>query len=141
MARPGRPPKPIEEHKRTGTYNATRHKRGALAIVEPVAKLPHEFSAREAFEQIMADGVHWLGRTDAAALCICRSMLEEREELHAAAIAGSTESRKMLRDLDKQLLSLMGQLGFDPASRSRLGLAEVKTKSVLEGLRDRQASR
>ena len=25
MARTGRPPKPLEQHKRTGTWNATRH--------------------------------------------------------------------------------------------------------------------
>jgi hypothetical protein len=68
-----------------------------------------------------------------------RSMLEERDGLRADAMAGSTEARKHLRDLDRQIMPLLAALGFDPASRSRLGLAEVKAKSKLEELRERQA--
>jgi phage terminase small subunit len=40
-----------------------------------------------------------------------------------------------LRDLDKQIISQLSLLGFDPAARSRLGLAEVKAQSTLEKLR------
>jgi len=40
--------------------------------------------------------------------------------------------------LDKQIVSLLSNLGFDPAARARLGLAEVKTKSVLEQLREKR---
>lgn len=141
MARTGRPPKPVEQTKRTGTYRASRHSTTALAIVEPAEMLPHEFTAAEAFAQVMADGVVWLARTDAVALALLRSNLEERDDLFAAAVAGSTEARKMLRDLDKQLITLLSSLGFDPAARSRLGLAEVKTQSKLEELRSRQTKR
>jgi len=138
MARTGRPPKAIEEHKRTGTYRQDRHG-VALAVVEPVDLAPYQQTAAEAFAAVMADGVAWLARTDAPALALLRSMLEEREGLRDAAMAGSTEARKMLRDLDKQLVSLMSELGFNPAARSRLGLAEVKTQSKLEELRAKQA--
>jgi hypothetical protein len=140
MARAGRPPKPLEQHKRTGTFNPTRHgQKSALAVVvEPVDRAPFELTAAEAFAAVMQDGVAWLARTDAPSLALLRSMLEEREDLREAAVAGSTEARKMLRDLDKQVMSLLSQLGFDPASRSRLGLAEVKTQSKLEELRARQ---
>jgi phage terminase small subunit len=86
----------------------------------------------------MADGVNWLARTDAPALALLRSMLEEREGLRDLAFQGSNESRKALRDLDKQIVSLLSNLGFDPAARARLGLAEVKTKSVLEQLREKR---
>ena len=139
MARTGRPPKPIEAHKRTGTYRKDRHG-AALALVEPVASLPHEVSAADAFAQVMADGVSWLARTDAPALALLRSMLEEREGLHSLVGQGVPESRKQLRELDKQIMGLLSQLGFDPAARSRLGLAEVKTKSVLESLRDKRST-
>lgn len=139
MATRGAKPKPIEQHRKAGTFRPDRHGSSTLAVVEPVAMLPHEYSAADCFAQVMAEGVAWLGRTDMPALAMLRSQLDEREELREAAISGSTEARKMLRDLDKQIIGLMGNLGFDPASRSRLGLAEVKTQSKLEELRAKQA--
>lgn len=143
MAGVGRPRKPLEEHKRTGTYNATRHgdRSVALAVVEPVQIAPHEADPADVFAQVLADGVVWLGRTDAPALAMLHSLLEERGPLRVDALAGSTEARKHLRDLDKQIISLLADLGFNPAARARLGLAEVKAKSKLEELRERQARR
>jgi hypothetical protein len=141
MARTGRPPKPVEELRRRGTARPDRHGATALAIVEPVEVKPYEVTALQAFDNVLEAGVIWLARTDVPALVMLRSMLEERDPLRADAMAGSTEARKMLRDLDKQIVTLLGQLGFDPASRSRLGLAEVKTQSKLEELRSRQGNR
>ena len=137
MARTGRPPKPVESHKRTGTYRKDRHGSN-LALVDAVAPLPHEVTAADAFAQVMADGVAWLARTDAPALALLRSMLEEREGLRDLAFQGSAESRKQLRELDKQIVGLLSNLGFDPAARARLGLAEVKAQSVLEQLRQKR---
>ena len=137
MARAGRPPKPVESHKRTGTYRKDRHGSN-LALVEPVKSLPHELTAADAFAAVMADGVAWLARTDAPALALLRSMLEEREGLRDLAFQGSAESRKQLRELDKQIVGLLSNLGFDPAARARLGLAEVKAQSVLEQLRQKR---
>jgi hypothetical protein len=138
MARTGRPPKPIEEHKRTGTYDASRHNRGTLAVaIEPAPTLPHEVSPRDAFLAVMDAGVTWLGRTDLPALAMLQAMLDERGPLADAVSSGYTD-RKHLRDLDKQIMSLMSELGFNPAARARLGLAEVKTQSKLEDLRARQ---
>jgi len=140
MARTGRPPKPLEEHKRTGTFNVTRHgSKTALAVVEPAPVMPHEADPGDVFAQVMAEGVVWLGRTDLPALAMLQSLLEERKPLRADALAGSTEARKALRDLDRQLIPLLGELGFNPAARARLGLAEVKTQSKLEELRSRQS--
>ena len=133
----GRKPKPVEAHKRTGTYRKDRHGSN-LALVEPVEQLPHEQTAYDAFSQVMADGVGWLARTDAPALALLRSQLEEREGLRDLAFQGSAEARKQLRELDKQITTLLSNLGFDPAARARLGLAEVKAKSVLEQLREKR---
>ena len=77
---------------------------------------------------------------DLPALTLLRQLLEERTDLRVGALAGSTEDRKALRDLDKQVMSLMGDLGFNPAARARLGLAEVKAQSKLDELRQRQAA-
>lgn len=38
---------------------------------------------------------------------------------------------RMLRDAEKQLNRELNALGFDPTSRSRLGLAEVKTANLI----------
>ena len=140
MARTGRPPKPLEQHRKAGTYRADRHGT-SLAVVEAIEPLPHEVSPFDALGQVMAEGVVWLARTDAIALALLHSMLEERAPLRADAMAGSTEARKHLRDLDKQITSLLSDLGFNPAARARLGLAEVKAQSKLEELRERQAKR
>jgi len=141
MAPRGAKPKPIEQHRRAGTFRADRHGAALVAVepIEPAALSPLEREAVEVFDEVLAQGVHWLARTDAPTLVLLRDMLVERGPLRADAMAGSTEARKHLRDLDKQVMSLLGALGFDPASRSRLGLAEVKAKSKLEELRERQA--
>ena len=135
----GRKRLPVEELKRRGTYRADRHGTN-LAVVDPAGPVDDR-SPADAFDQVLADGVHWLARTDAPALALLRSLLDEREPLRVDAVAGSSEARKHLRDLDKQIISLLGQLGFDPASRARLGLAEVKAQSVLEKLREKQSKR
>ena len=136
MARTGRPPKPLEQHKRTGTWNATRHgkRQGAeLAAVEPVASEPYEHDALDVFVQIMESGAPWLARTDAVRLAMLRQSLEERARLVMVAEA-STEARKQLRELNKEISEWLSLLGFDPSARARLGLAEVKAASTLEKL-------
>lgn len=143
MARTGRPPKPLEQHKRTGTWNATRHgkRQGAeLTAVEPVASEPYEHDAADVFTQIMEAGAAWLARTDAVRLAMLRESLQERSRLLPVA-ESSTEARKQLRDLNKEISEWLSVLGFDPAARARLGLAEVKAQSVIEKLQAKRDKR
>lgn len=138
MAVRGTKPKPIEQHKRAGTYRADRH--GAnLAVVEPLNGVLPSPTPAAALAQLLDEGVAWLGRTDTPALLLLQELLSEREGLRAQVDAGVEGARRHLRDLDKQVIGLLGNLGFDPASRARLGLAEVKTQSKLEELRAKQA--
>lgn len=137
---PGKP-KPIEQHRRAGTFRPGRHARGDLAPVAPVASIPAQVTALQVFDQVLADGVSWLARTDAVALTLLRSMLIERDPLAEQAQAGDLPSRRQLRELDKQIMTLLGSLGFDSAARSRLGLAEVRTVSKLDALRKRAATK
>lgn len=137
MARTGRPPKPVEQHKRTGTYNATRHKQATLTAVEPIALEPFERDAHELFAEIMSAGAPWFARTDGIRLAMLRESLEERARLLPVA-ESSTEARKQLRELNKEISEWLSQLGFDPAARARLGLAEVKAQTALEDLRARR---
>lgn len=141
MAATGRPPKPIEAHKRTGTFNVTRHKRGSLVLVEPVEMPTEAQPLPQVLQDVLRLGVSWLARTDAVALALLRSMLEEREPLRVDAVAGSTESRKALRDLDRQIAGLLSSLGFTPTDRTRMGVAEVQAVSKLEAIQARAAKR
>lgn len=137
----GRPPKPAEEKRRLGNPGRRPLASGAeLALVEPLPTTMADQTPAEAFERVMQAGVHWLATTDAPSVALLRDLLEERGELRAAIDAGLGD-RRHLRDLDKQITSLMSCLGFDPAARSRLGLAEVKAASKLEAMRASQAKR
>lgn len=130
--RTGRPPKPVEQHRRTGTYNSTRHgSRGPLAAVPAIDSAPYDLEAAEVFRHIMEAGAPWFAVTDGIRLAMLRESLEERARLMAHAET-STETRKSLRDLNREISDWLTALGFDPSARARLGLAEVKAQSELE---------
>lgn len=143
MAQRGRPPKPLEQHKRTGTWNATRHgaKQGAaLAAVEAADAAPHEMQPADIFADIMAAGAPWFAKTDGIRLAMLRESLEERARLLPIAET-SNDARKQLRELNREISEWLSQLGFDPAARTRLGLAEVKARSKFEELEAKRAKR
>ena len=133
MAPRGRPPKPVEQHRRTGTFNAGKHNRGALVAVAPVDDAPHDRPPAELFTEIMDAGSAWFARTDGIQLSMLRESLEERARLLPVAEA-STEARKQLRELNREIADWLTALGFNPTARARLGLAEVKAASTLERL-------
>lgn len=142
MARTGRPPKPVEQHKKAGTYRPDRHgTRSALAVVAATEPALVDLDAAGVMDRILANGVSWLAETDTVALVMLREALQERTEVRDRALNGSTEARRELRELDKQIIGQLSALGFDPAARSRLGLAEVKTRSKLEELQARRSGR
>jgi hypothetical protein len=105
--------------------------------VEPIAAEPFELDAAQIFTEIMQVGAPWFARTDAVRLSMLRESLEERSRLLPVA-ESSTEARKQLRDLNKEISDWLSVLGFDPSARARLGLAEVKAMSKLEDLRARR---
>jgi len=138
MAPRGRPPKPVEQHRRTGTFNAAKHNRGALVAVEPVDVAPFQRQASDLFADIMQAGSAWFARTDGVQLAMLRESLEERERLLPVA-ESSTEARKQLRELNREIADWLTQLGFNPTARARLGLAEVKAASTLEKLQAKRS--
>jgi len=134
----GRPPKPLEQHRRTGTYNATKHgTRGPLMAVAAIDLSPYELEAAEVFRHIMEAGAPWFAMTDGIRLAMLRESLEERARLMTHAEA-STETRKALRDINREISDWLTALGFDPSARARLGLAEVKAQSELEKMQNKR---
>lgn len=137
MGRAGRPATPTEVKKRRGTARPDRVPNlGNLAAVPAVMPEPVDLDPVSALDYVLNAGQIWLAQTDTLALSMLREAIEERAGLRAVVIATqSSDARKALRELDKQILSQMGTLGFDPSGRSRLGLAEVKSATKLEQLR------
>ena len=142
MTRTGRPSKPIEQKRRIGNPGKrSLPSVGNLAAVPAVDAVPSDLDPAETFATILADGKVWLASTDSVALALLRESLEERTQLREVLFATqSMDARKALRDLDKQIISQLSVLGFDPAARSRLGLAEVKAASTLERLRSQRGT-
>lgn len=142
MARTGRPPTPNEVKKRRGTARPDRVPNlGNLAAVPSVAPEPVELDPVDAMAYVLEAGQVWLAATDTVALALLREAIEERASLRTIVLATqSVDARKALRDLDKQIINQLGLLGFDPAGRSRLGLAEVKAQTKLEQLRRNRAT-
>ena len=130
----GRPPKPVEQHRRTGTFNAAKHNRGALVPVPPIDEAPYERSPADLFGDIMSAGAAWFAQSDSVQLAMLRESLEERARLVPVA-ESSTEARKQLRELNREIAEWLTVLGFNPTARARLGLAEVKAASTLEKLK------
>lgn len=141
MATRGRPPKPLEQKRKTGRTSTTDSggrklpQKGNLAVVPATEPELVDLDASSVMDRILGEGVAWLGQTDTVALVMLREALEERRDVRDRAMAGSSEARKELRELDKQIISQLSVLGFDPSARARLGLAEVQARSKLEELK------
>lgn len=133
----GRPPKPVEQKRRTGNPGK-RALPGAtqLAAVPAIEVAPVDLPPDTTLDAIFDAGRAWLAASDVTAMALLRESLEERAVLRALVMqTQSTDARKALRDLDKQIIGQLSLLGFDPSARSRLGLAEVKAATTLEKLR------
>lgn len=137
MAPIGRPPKPTEQKRRTGNPGKRALAPATnLAVVPSVEADPVDLDPVDTIAGVLEAGRVWLAASDTLALALLRESIEERAMLRAILIqTQSTDARKALRDLDKQIISQLSLLGFDPSARARLGLAEVKAATTLEKLR------
>jgi hypothetical protein len=139
VARTGRPPTPTERKRALGNPGKRAlpdRTVGNLAAVAAVDAEPFDLDPVAVLESVIFAGRVWLAATDSVALSMLRESIEERQSLRSVVISTQSETaRKALRDLDKQIIGQLSLLGFDPAARSRLGLAEVKAASTLEKLR------
>lgn len=133
----GRPPKPVAELQRIGTFRTDRHMTDIGSNLPAVrAEINQPGELIEVFDRVLSEGVGWLKSTDEPTLALLRHLLIEADELRLVVKMDASQ-RKDLRDVTKQIMLLLSALGFDPTSRSRLGIAEVKTRSRLQEIQDR----
>ena len=99
-------------------------------------------AGRALWDRVFAHGKTWVSRqSDTEALMIVCQQLD-RQVLLQGMIANTPDDFHLLRqllELEKAIMSGLGQLGFTVEARSRLGLAEIKAKSAFETLMSERA--
>jgi hypothetical protein len=133
------PPKPVEQKRLLGNP-------GKRALPEPIVTLhagkvdaPEHLggAGRELWDRVFNEGEIWLSpRLDFTVLeRVCRAL--DRAVALDALFDADPSDRKVvmsINETDRVILSGLGLLGFTPADRARLGLAEVKRQSKLQEL-------
>lgn len=131
----GRPAIPNEVKKRRGTARADRMPKAELVAVPPVDGGLVEITVEQALERSLAAGEVWLAESDTLGVVLLREALEHYAELKADPKSKPADVQKALTLAN----TFAGGCGFTPATRTQMGLAEVKARSKLEDLRAKQA--
>lgn len=101
---------------------------------------PLEYAGKQLWDSVFKHGELWVSnRTDVHFLMMVCEQLDRREWLRSKLVEDDDwHLIKQLNDLERLIASNLGQLGFTPADRTRLGLAEVKRMSKLEEMMARR---
>ena len=145
----GRPPKPAELKRITG--NPGKRKLPELSVV---TTLPMSHHIPEPPEALGEDGLNLWNQAWAAAITWLSPQSDFRAIENAARLADDLSlARKKYRatlepndgrllvHLNKSFVDSLSSLGFDPTSRSRLGVAEVKAISAIDKLLAKREAR
>lgn len=145
----GRPSKPTEVKRKLGNpgrrplpdTDVVQYLPAAVVIPEPARPLLKY--GREFWDKVWGAGLTWVSpNTDAELLLMTCELVDERWNLRIKVMQnGEWRERRALREIDGRIISNLSLLGFTPADRSRLGVAEVKAISKMEALKRRQAER
>jgi hypothetical protein len=133
------PPKPIEQKRLLG--NPGKRAMPSPEIVLHAGKVdPPEglgSAGRSLWSRVFDEGEIWVSpRIDFVLLeRVCRA-LDRAVVLEQLFDADPTDRKTIMsiNETDKVIFSGLGLLGFSPADRARLGLAEVKRQSKLDEL-------
>jgi hypothetical protein len=143
----GRPAKPIEQKRMLGNPGKRALPSNAIEIAmvkeTPQPTRPLLKYGQELWDKVWGMGATWISpNTDSELLLMTCEMIDERWNLRVKVMqTDDARLRRGLRELDRQIVSNLSLLGFSPADRSRLGVAEVKAASKLEELMLRKAKR
>ena len=145
----GRPTKPIEQKRLLGNPGKRALPDESSVMLIPMATSTPEPSrpllkyGQELWDKVWDTGINWISpNTDTELLLMTCEMIDERWNLRVQVMTNNDpKDRRGLRELDKAIVSNLSLLGFSPSDRSRLGLAEVKKMSKLEGIIAKRESR
>jgi len=136
----GRPAKPIEQKRLLGNPGKRALPSETIAIpmvdATPEPHRPLLRYGRELWDKVWATGATWISpNTDTELLLMTCEMIDERWNLRVKVMqTDDSKMRRGLRELDRQIVSNLSLMGFSPSDRSRLGVAEIKAKSKLQEL-------
>ena len=142
MAQMGRPPKPLEVKRAQGNPGKRALPKESNLILLPAANGIPEPSrplmkyGQQLWDSIWGMGQSWISpNTDIELVLMTAEMVDERWNLRVKVMGtDDPRMRRGLRELDKQIVSNLSDLGFSPTARMRLGIAEVKKQTKLEEL-------
>jgi hypothetical protein len=145
----GRPSKPIEVKRKLGNPGKRPLPDSAVvqyfepAVVIPDPARPLLKYGREFWDKVWGSGLSWISaNTDAELLLMTCELVDERWNLRVRVMQSNDwRERRALRELDDRIIRNLSLLGFTPADRSKLGVAEVKAISKMEALKRRQDAR
>jgi len=129
--------KPVERKRRIGNPSGRK-----LPDVVPMAEItalasshiptPHREIAPEyglrLWTQIWSSGAGWLKQNmDTEIVMVLCEAVDERELLRRKLLSNPDlwRERRALREVDRQIITLLGQVGFTPSERGLLGAGET----------------
>lgn len=141
----GRPPKPIEQKRLLGNPGKRAMPDEQQIVLLPMVDQTPEPTrpllkyGQELWDRIWGMGATWVSdKTDIELLMMTCEMIDERWNLRVKVMqSDDSVMRRGLRELDRQIVSNLSLLGFTPTDRSRLGIAEVKAKSKMQEMLER----
>lgn len=145
----GRPTKPVEVKRKLGNPGRRPLPDSEMVqYLEPISSIPEPARpllkyGREFWDKVWASGLSWISpNTDSELLLMTCELVDERWNLRVKVMQNNDwRERRALREIDSRIISNLSLLGFTPADRSRLGVAEVKAISKMEALKRRQEAR
>jgi hypothetical protein len=145
----GRPTKPIEQKRLIGNPGKRPlPEQSAIMLIPQATKTPEPARpllkyGQELWDRVWESGINWISpNTDLEILLMTCEMIDERWNLRVRVMTdNNSKDRRGLREIDRQIVSNLGLLGFTPSDRSRLGVAEVKKMSKLEELMAKKVNR
>ena len=145
----GRPSKPTEIKRKLGNPGKRAlPDTSVVQYLEPVVSVPDPARpllryGREFWDKVWGTGLSWISaNTDAELLLMTCELVDERWNLRVRVMQSNDwRERRALRELDDRIIRNLSLLGFTPADRSKLGVAEVKAISKMEALKRRQDAR
>jgi len=145
----GRPPKPTEVKRKLGNPGGRKlPNQDVIQMFEPVVSLPEPSRpllkyGREFWDKVWLNGLQWISvNTDSELLLMTCELVDERWNLRVRVMQSNDwRERRALRELDDRIIRNLSLMGFTPADRSRLGVAEVRAISKMEALKRRADER
>ena len=145
----GRPSKPTEIKRKLGNpgrrplpdSNVVQYLEPAISVPDPTRPLLKY--GKEFWDKVWGSGLSWISaNTDAELLLMTCELVDERWNLRVRVMQSNDwRERRALRELDDRIIRNLSLLGFTPADRSKLGVAEVKAISKMEALKRRANER